>query len=267
MTKLEILVVAYGRDIEKADASRWPKLEGVRYVVACQNPEELELDTSHLRRDDITIHFFADKGVARNRNHCLQLASAPYVMLFDADLTIEGRGLPKIIEAFDSDPSLDYLATRSIVPKHVVFPPDGHDLSKPVRFYAPISFELAFRRKSLVDNNIRFCELSGLGAGVLNAAEEDIFVWNCRHKGLRGRFADAVTSYHPGETTGTRLAAVPGVIRAKGTLMRMWRGDMGALIRIPLEAYRTPMGFFQALKHLWEGYRFFGEHRKEIVID
>lgn len=163
MTKLEILVVAYGRDIEKADASRWPKLEGVRYVVACQNPEDLELDTSHLRRDDITIHFFADKGVARNRNHCLQLATAPYVMLFDADLTIEGRGLPKIIEAFDTDPSLDYLATRSIVPKHVVFPPDGHDLSIPVRFYAPISFELAFRRKSLVDNNIHFCELSGLG--------------------------------------------------------------------------------------------------------
>lgn len=264
-TRLQILIATFGRRIEDIDPSRLPRVDGVEYLISCQNPEGLELDTSRLDgRDDIKIHFFADKGLSINRNHLLDLATADYIQISDDDLSYRAEGIEKLIETFDAEPDIDVITTRAEVPGSRVYPLDRHNLDKPVRFYSPISFEIALRRKALADSGIRFSSLAGIGAPYLLAGEEDFFINHCLRADMAGIFRNITVSIHPGDTTSVRSATVPGVIRAKGAFMPFLRGYFAALIRLPIEAHRAKVPFFKALGYLCQGYIYYIRHRKEL---
>jgi len=263
--RLQILIASYGRRVESIDPSRLPRVDGVEYLISCQNPDGLSLDTSRLdAREDIKISYFADKGLSVNRNHLLDIATADYIQISDDDLTYRAEGIKKLIETFDTDSDIDIVTTRAEVPGKRVFPLDRHDLSKTVRFYQPISFEIALRRKTLADSGIRFSPLLGIGAPYLSAGEEDVFFNHCLRADMAGIFRNITVSGHPGATTSEHSAAVPGVIRAKGACMAFIRGYFAALIRLPLEAYRAKVPFVKALIYLGQGYIYYIRHRKEI---
>lgn len=264
-SQLQILIATFGRRIEGIDPQRLPQLDGVEYLISCQNPDGLSLDTSRLdARDDIKIYFFADKGLSVNRNHLLDLATADYIQISDDDLTYRAEGIAKLVETFTFDPDIDIVTTRAEVPGKRVFPLDRHNLDKTVRFYHPISFEIALRRKSLADSGIRFSPLLGIGAPYLLAGEEDVFFTHCLRADMTGIFRNITVSVHPGATTSERSATVPGVIRAKGACMPFMRGYFAALIRLPLEAHRAKVPFLKALAYLCQGYLYYIRHRKEI---
>ncbi len=109
-----------------------------------------------------------------------------------------------------------------------------------------------------------FSEIAGIGAPYLTAGEEQIFVHRLLETGLCGRFIDAVVSHHRGTTTSVRSASKPGVVRAKGALMRIERGFLPALVRLPVEARRSPVAFFKALVYLCQGFAYSIRHRKEL---
>jgi len=64
--RLQVLIATYGRRIESVDPAWLPRVDGVEYVLTCQNPDGNSLDTSRLdSRDDIEIHYFSrQRGVA-----------------------------------------------------------------------------------------------------------------------------------------------------------------------------------------------------------
>ena len=94
--KLEVLIATFGRDgLGRVIEMNLPEVEGVRYLVCCQNPAGENLDSEAaplLRRPDISIHYFADRGSAVNRNHAFDLARAPYLLLADDDLRYKEIG-------------------------------------------------------------------------------------------------------------------------------------------------------------------------------
>lgn len=264
--KLQILVCTVADRLGAIDTSGMPELPGVSYIVSCQCPDGKRPDAAGTlsRRGDISVHCFADRGLSRNRNHSLELATAPYILISDDDISYSAEGLQAIIDTFDADPALDIVTTRSVIPEHHVYPPDGHPLDRPCRFYSPISFEIALRRRSWQRSGIRFSELAGIGAPRLTAGEEQIFVHRLLRAGLRGRYIDTVVSHHRGNTTCVRSASTPGVIRAKGAVMRIERGAAAAAIRLPLEAWRSPLAFPKALLYLCQGFAYSIRHRKEL---
>ncbi len=268
VVRLQILIASFGRRVEGIDPANLPRVDGVEYIVSCQNPDGLDLDISAFDgRDDVRIHFYSDEGLSANRNHLLDLATANYMLLSDDDLKYHADGIIDLIDTFEADPGIDMVTTRAVVPEPHVYPVDWHDLSKPCRFYDPISFEIALRRKAVVSGGVRFSILTGIGAPYLAAGEENFFYRHCIKSGMKGVFRDIVVSEHPGLTTCTHSAASPGVIRTKGAFMPFARGYFGALIRLPLEAWRARRAlvpFPKALLYLSQGYLYFLRHRKDL---
>lgn len=217
-----------------------------------------------LDRGDVEIHEFKDKGIARNRNHALDAATAPYLLMSDDDVTYYPEGITKLLERFEADPALDFAAFRSTMPAPRIFPPDGHDLAAPWRFYYLTGFEMAFRRQALLEKNLRFCELAGIGAPEMVAGEEDLILYNAVKKGMKCRFFDFAVADHPWPTTCEKEARNEKMIFTKGVVMAVVRGYATALTRYPLEAARAPMPFFPALRQLLAGFRYAIKHRKEL---
>lgn len=263
--KLQILIATFGRRIEKIDTGGMPYVGGVEYIISCQTPDGVRPDTSHLDgRDDVRISFFNDRGISRNRNHGLDLATADYILISDDDISYNAEGLLKLIETFVADDDIDIVTTRAITPEHHVYPLDYHNLDKPWRYYSPIAFEIALRRKALAKHKVRFAESISLGTDYITCGEENFFFRRCLNAGLAGVFRNITVSEHRGPTTCTHSASQPGVIRAKGAFMPCERGYLAALVRLPIEAWRSPANFFKALAYLAEGYCYYIRHHKEL---
>lgn len=263
--RLQILIATFARRIEGIDPSRLPRVEGVEYLISCQNPDGLRLDTSKLEvRDDIRIYFFSDKGLSVNRNHLLDIATAEYIQISDDDLIYNADGIRKLIETFDANTDIDIITTRASMPEHRVYPLDRHDLNKKFRFYQPISVEIALRLKSLANSGIRFSTLFGIGAPYLSAGEENVFFSHCLRANMAGIFRNITVCEHPGYTTSMRSAGDPGVIRAKGAVLPFVFGYFSSLIRLPREAYKAKVPFLKALLYLGQGYIYYIRHRRDI---
>lgn len=262
---LQVLIATYSRRIENIDPADLPVIDDVEYIISCQNPDGVELDVSKLdSRKDIKINYFADKGVSRNRNHALDLATADYILISDDDISYDAKALRELIDTFETDNDIDIVTTRSITPEDHIYPLDRHNLDKPWRFYSPIAFEIALRRKSVVDRGLRFAESISIGTDYITCGEENFFFHNCLKADLGGVYRNIAVSTHHGPTTSSHSASQPGVIRAKGAVMACERGYLGALLRLPLEAWRSEASFFKALWHLSQGYVYYISHRREL---
>lgn len=252
--RLQVLICTYGRGVEKIDPAGLPCLEGVDYLVSCQNPAGEKLDTTKLdKRKDIEIVYSDSRGLSNNRNHAIAHSSSEYLMIADDDLSLSAEGLKAIMAAFDADPELGMLTFRSVRPEALVYPPDGHDLSRPWRGYVPVSFEIAVRRSALLSSGVRFSPLAGIGAPYLCAGEEDLFVHHFL-KSTRGRFADFVVATHDGNTTGFRRQSERPMLRTKGAVVCRTQNFIRGLVRLPLLARRAPAPAGKALLWMFQGY-------------
>lgn len=270
MPKLEVLVSTFGAGgLRRLLDNDPPHVEGVRYLVCCQNPNGEDLlpfaEALHAR-GDTDVLFFRDRGLSINRNHSLDMSAAPYLLIMDDDVKLEAAGLEAVIHHFEARPDLDFMALRVETGDKTqrAFPPAGHYLSKPWRFYHTISFEIALRRSSVEAGRFRFSPLAGIGAPRLGGGEEELFLHSLSAAGLHGEYVDVRLGVHPGATTSERSALLPEVVRAKGAVMRVLRGPVAALTRLPLEAARSKLPFFKALRYLAEGYVYSIKHRREL---
>lgn len=265
--KLQVLICTFGRRIEEIDPSGMPQVDGVGYLVCCQNPEGLHLETAAERlasRPDTDVLFFNDRGLSNNRNHAFDHATAPYLLISDDDISYTPDGLQALIEAFDADPTLDIVTSHASIPEKHIYPPDGHDLQQRYRFYSPISFEIALRRSAIENKGLRFSPLAGIGGAYLTAGEENFFLLRALRTGLKGRFIDRTVSTHRGLTTCEHSATKAGTIRAKGALITADRGIAGALIRFPLEAVRSTAPTCRAFANLLQGFVYYLKNREKL---
>ena len=262
--RLQVLICTTAERFAEIEPDGLPELRAVEYLICCQNPKGIPVSDPTIDRSDIFTLFSADKGLSNNRNMALSAAKAPYLYIADDDLHICADGLREIIRRFDSDPKLGLLTLRSKRPEKTVYPPDGHNIARPYRFYEPVSFEIALRNDSVRKNKLRFSPLAGIGAPYLIAGEENLFVYHAIKAGIKARHAAATVAVHHGNTTGFRRAGTPEMLRTKAAVNRIIRGPLATLIRIPLMAWREPMPFFKALTALFDGYVYAARHRHEL---
>lgn len=125
------------------------------------------------------------RGLSKSRNLALQNSSADICVLADDDLIYVDGYKQHILNAFDTFPDADILA----------FMVDGIDgefkkySNHPKRLnlitsMKVASVQIAFRRKSIIENDIGFNENFGAGAK-FSSGEENIFLANCLNKNLK----------------------------------------------------------------------------------
>lgn len=216
---LDVLIATYGnKGIVRVSQMTLPLIMGVRYIVSWQIPKS-EVPgkiPDNLRRDDIDIYSHFSTGVSINRNFALSKATAEYCLISDDDLIYTENSIKRLFDVFKNNPDTDIFAFKADCQIERNMPSYSFDLRHPPRFYWPIEFEIAFKRDQINRNKIRFNELFGRNAPILQSGEIAIFLHQAFKRGLKGIYLPLNLCCHPHPTTMEHMALNKGVIMAHG---------------------------------------------------
>lgn len=201
---LEVLICTFGQEgIARVAQCHHPRVDGVRYLVSWQMPEgDAAVPQELERRDDFKIHTHRDRGLSRNRNHALEAASAPLLLIADDDVEYTASSLEGVIHAFEKYPKCDILCFAHDSEEEPVKNYTEFDLRHPLRGWYLTSFELAMRLH--VARQVHFDERFGIGAP-FPAGEEDVLLHTMLRSGISGRYLPHKVCMHRGLTTSFRL--------------------------------------------------------------
>jgi glycosyltransferase involved in cell wall biosynthesis len=128
---------------------------------------------------------FAERGVGRSRNNALLRATGDICLMADDDVRYIDDYEQKIIDAFRTYPHADVILFN--VPSVNSDRSSAHiPADHRVRFFNFMkypTFQIAFRRESIVKANVFFSLLFGGGAK-FNAGEDTLFLYDCLRKDL-----------------------------------------------------------------------------------
>lgn len=145
----------------------------------CDRDGYTEYDTPNGRA---RMFFTKQRGLTKSRNAAIEKSEADICLLCDDDEVFVPGYEAKMIDAYEKLPQADV-----IIIKMVNRPPSFADETIRLRFPKTMkvsSWQISFRRDSLVRTGVRFDEL--LGAGTGNGAEEELkFLRDCEKAGLQ----------------------------------------------------------------------------------
>lgn len=264
MLTLDILICTLNAGIHRVGDVLLPAQPGVHYVISWQRDGYDCLIPANLQRNDVTITKLSGRGLSRNRNNAVDHSTADICLIADDDVTYSPNSFRAIISTFEANPSLDVATFRSAsTSEKKLYPDYSFSLDKPAKNYYVSSIEIAFRRSSIT-GKLRFNELLGLGAPVLHAGEESVFIIEAVRYGLDCRFFPITIVTHNHPTTGLNYEQTPGTIMAQGAYICIAYRDHTAPIRYVLKAWRmsrsTGTGFFRALFYITKGATYARRH-------
>lgn len=258
---LDILISTIDDGILSAARVPIEPMQGVRWIVSWQQSGDNQPALpAALQRPDITVATIRESGLSRNRNNALRLATADICLIADDDVIYTPAGIQVVIDTFERHPSLQlatfqFTNTDGRQPKR--YPPVSFDLHRKPKNYYASSIETAFRRDA-VQGHLAYNELMGIGAPVLHAGEDELFVLDAVKAGLTCRYFPIVIASHEGESTGSRLPS-EGVLMARGAMIGIVRGRLH-LPYCAAEAWRIARKgqypFGKALRLLLRGHRY-----------
>ena len=122
------------------------------------------------------------RGLTRSRNMAIANSDADVCLLCDDDeVFVEGYE-EKILTAYENLPQADVVIFR-MVDRSCPFGDEARQLKFPQTMHVA-SWQISFRRESLLRKHVRFDELLGAGSG--NGAEEELkFLLDCQRAGLQ----------------------------------------------------------------------------------
>lgn len=127
-------------------------------------------------------------GLSKSRNLAIKNSSKDICLLADDDLEYLDNYRETILDQFKLYPEADII-TFQVEGINGKFK-DYYRKTRELNYLSSMkvsSVEIAFRRKSIQENNIQFNELFGAGARYY-AGEESIFLADCLRKGLKIRY-------------------------------------------------------------------------------
>lgn len=143
-----------------------------------------KLNLKNRKGEEINAEFISSKerGLSKSRNMAVKYSKGDICLICDDDEILYDDYPELIVKAFEENSEADVLAFQ-IQDAGKIFPKS----KKKIGYIGALklaSWQLAFRRKSIVDNRIEFDET--LGSGVTKAGgEENRFLYDCLKKGLK----------------------------------------------------------------------------------
>ena len=233
MLTIQFLISTLGERIAQAAKVLLPPMEGVSYVVVWQRngigsdalPAELK------EREDVSIVEDNGKGLARSRNIALENATADLLVITDDDNRYDTAAIELIRNAFEKHPTAGLIQFQALsmegkpLRNYPAFPYAYETRPRGTYF---CSVELVMRRKA---NLPRFDERFGLGAE-LGCGEEEVFVHEAVKRGVKMIYVPQPLVRTDGATTGGRFLTDANVQKAKGAVLCILHGKVGAWLRL-----------------------------------
>ena len=255
---LEVLVCTIDNNIANVKELVLAPIKDVSYLISWQHSKSHDTEPipQELIRDDIKIVHLDGKGLSRNRNNAIIHATGDICLIADDDCTYRPEYFERIINTFSKEQSLDVATFQMKFSYEGKYYPDfSFNLKNTVKRYYTASIEIAFRRTS-IQGKLRFNELFGLGAPVLQSGEENIFIIDAIKMGLNCHYFPLVIVEHNHPTTSITRIDNPGVIMAEGAYIHI-AYPFTQIPRLILKAKRlcpnSKLGFFKILSLLIQG--------------
>lgn len=268
---IEFLICTLDEGVHQIKALLMPVQPRISYLVSWQHSaEQFESRTNGSattlarkyplpewlkERPDVRVVHLAGRGLSRNRNCALSHAQGDWLVIADDDCRYGEQSIAHIYEALNRHPDADILQLQVHCPDGSplrTYPATPYEYRNRPRFVYISSCELVLRRQTALP---RFDERFGLGV-YLGCGEEELFVFQASKQGLKVYYEPLHLVVTDGQTTGGKFAVSKPVQRAKGGLLTLIHGTMGALLRCFKYAfvYRTEgwgrrcSYFFQMIK-------------------
>ena len=221
----------------------------------CDREEQLIYTTEHGTGRMI---FTRGRGLTKSRNMAIQAAQGDVCLLCDDDEEFVEDYERRILDAYLSLPQADLIIFK-MKDRPPSFPDQVMELKFPKTMKVS-SWQISFRRESLMKSGIRFDER--LGAGTGNGGEEELkFLLDCQRAGLSIFYVPTEIAT-VGQTSSTWFSGFDRrFFYNRGATTRYILGLPLAVLysvyyvlkKRPL--YRHQLTPFQALKATWKGIR------------
>lgn len=151
----------------------------VLMINQCDEEKEMSFPTE---RGTARLIFTKERGLTKSRNMAINASTGDVCLLCDDDESFVQNYEEKILKAYHALPQADVVIFK-MKDRPASFPDRVMELKFPKTLKVS-SWQISFRRESLIKAGVRFDEL--LGAGTGNGGEEELkFLTDCRGRGLR----------------------------------------------------------------------------------
>lgn len=169
-------------------------------------------------------------GLSKSRNKALEKAHADICVISDDDTTFFNHTESTILGAFAEHPNADIITFQTQHPdgslaKKYAKKPYSHKMHTITKVS---SIEIAFKRKAILTQGIKFDEKFGLGAK-FPSGEENIFLLDALKKGLKIHYIPTPIAEHIATSSGKALNN-PNLITAKGAVFYRMFGAKAYLL-------------------------------------
>lgn len=136
---------------------------------------------------NIRLLNYNEKGLSKSRNRALKNAKGDVCLIADDDVRYHENYAEKITKAHEKYTNYDIIVFA--VPTTNASRAKSYYTTKKkmgyIRSLKIASFEISFKRESIINKNISFNEKFGAGSGQHSMGEENIFIYQCLNKGLK----------------------------------------------------------------------------------
>ena len=237
------------------------------------NITDLELERKHINNciivnqttrempiqhdENASMISYIEKGLAKSRNRLLDNIpeNTDIAIISDDDVSFVEGYEEKIKKAYEEIEDADIIIFKSLDengnPRRN-YKNKTKKLNK-LELLSVCSIEITFKVNK-IKNKIRFNEQFGL-AGIYKSGEENIFLEECRRKGLNIYFYNEFINIHPAESTGMEEWSEKD-ISDKGALFKELFPKTCYVLVIPicvLKRKNLKKGIFNAIKTMYKG--------------
>ncbi len=260
---VQFLICTIDERIANVAQMMLPRQEGVSYLVSWQRTsarsETVPVPPQLEERPDVSVYPLNSRGLSANRNNALRHAQADILVIADDDCRYTPETIDTLRSVYAGHPEAKVILGR-MTDEHGTwfkrYPTQAFNYSRIPSGYYPSSCEITLRKEAAA---IPFDTAFGIGAPRFGCGEEEVWLRDASRI-----FGPEAVVFHPftlcttpPATTGSRFLTDKSVQQAKGAVLRIVYGPLGAALRIAKTAFTAPVPFgkrFRLLKEMLAGF-------------
>lgn len=261
---LQILISTLDEGIKRVPSMLLEQHEGIGYLISWQHSDGNEHEVpAALMRADVQVLHLAGRGLSRNRNNCIENATADVCIIADDDCRYSHEQLQAVLDTFAQNPTVDIATFRYSGEGYSKYYPEQNvNLKTFPKGYYVSSIEVAFRRKS-VQGKVWFNENFGLGTEPFHCGEENLFIHDALSAGLECHFYPITIVHDQQPMEYLNRSMDTGTLMAHGADLHIFHRSTKWL-RAMLKAWRLrrdeKVPLCHGLRHIANGINYMKHH-------
>ena len=211
---------------------------------------------------------YKEKGLSRSRNKAIEKSTADICVVADDDLYYVDDSEDIIKKSYEKYKDADIIAfyvNYERINRHKKMLKEGR--IGHIKSMRLSSVQITFKRKSIVDNNIRLDERFGTGS-TYYCGEENIFLFDCLRKGLKIYSVPLTIAYLENKGNSWHRSNTREFYNIQGAIYYRMSKSMYFFLILQFairkwRLYHKDLSFFEIIKYMIEGAKNFKE--KEVI--